>query len=62
MKEHFEQLIGWNIIGFEFERDEHGDDEGWPVYKLLNPKTGETVSLVLSRDPEGNGGGFAFIE
>ena len=61
-KEYYEQLIGFKVIDFMFERDEYGDDEGWPVFNLHNPKTGETVSLVLSRDPEGNGGGFGFIE
>jgi len=61
-EDHYSQLVGFRIIGFRYERDEHGDDEGWPVFDLRNPRTGEMVSMVLSRDPEGNGGGFAFIE
>jgi hypothetical protein len=61
MEEHYRQLIGFHIVGFRFERDEYGDDEGWPIYMLKNDK-GEEIDLVISRDPEGNGGGFAFIE
>jgi len=61
MLEHYRQLIGFHIVGFRFECDEYGNDEGWPIYMLKNDK-GEEVDLVISCDPEGNGGGFAFIE
>lgn len=60
-EQYYSQLVGFEIVGFHFQRDEHGDDEGWPVFELKHP-SGETVELVLSRDPEGNGGGFGFIE
>ena len=49
-----------NLEKFRFERDEYGDDEGWPIFTIQKGK--ERLDLVLSRDPEGNGGGFAFIE
>ena len=35
--------------------------EEWPQF-LLRLESGEEVWLTLSRDPEGNGPGFAFIE
>lgn len=61
MKEYYEQLIGYKVVGFHFERDEHGDDEGWPVFSVV--KDGhEPINVVVSRDPEGNGGGFLFLE
>ena len=60
MEKHYTQLIGFKIVGFRFERDEYGDDEGWPIFTIQKGK--ERLDLVLSRDPEGNGGGFAFIE
>lgn len=71
MKAYYSQLIGFKIVDFRFERDEFGDDEGWPIFTVRvprgkNPETRktiyETVDVVVSRDPEGNGGGFLFLE
>lgn len=61
LSKYYAQLVGAKIIGFRFERDEHGDDQGWPIF-TVEMQDGEKVDLVLSQDPEGNGGGFAFIE
>lgn len=59
MDEHYKQLIGFKIVGFRFEVDEYETDN-WPIFTIQKGK--EMLDLVLSRDPEGNGGGFAFIE
>ena len=37
------------------------DGEEWPQF-FLRLESGEEVWLTLSRDPEANGPGFAFIE
>lgn len=55
---HFRQLVGCKVIGFEMQDD--GDDM-WPAL-IMRTDDGEEVAVVLSRDPEGNGPGFAFIE
>ena len=59
MEEHYKQLVGFKIVGFRFEVDEYETDN-WPIFTIQKGK--ERLDLVLSRDPEGNGGGFAFIE
>ena len=66
MEQYYKQLVGAQIIGFEFEEDESAL-EPFPVFKLMlgNPELGITpmfLKLSLSMDEEGNGGGFAFIE
>ena len=61
MKSYYEDMIGLEIIGFRFERDEHGDDEGWPIFEVKD-KQGDKFDLVISCDAEGNGGGFVFVE
>jgi len=65
--EIYKQMIGHTIIGFEMEKDEEGND--WPVFvvekRYHNTKTTGTKvrhKLVISRDPEGNGPGFVFLE
>ena len=57
MNEYYSQLIGYEIIGFQI--DGEGID-AWPV--LVVKKEEETLQLIVSRDPEGNGPGFVFIE
>ena len=59
MQKYYGQLIGSKIIGFKFEEDEWGGDD-WPIFTLQLGN--QKVQLTLSQDPEGNGGGFAFIE
>jgi len=61
MKGYYEDMIGLEIVGFRFERDEHGDDQGWPVFEVKD-KQGHEFDLIVSRDAEGNGGGFVFVE
>lgn len=56
---YYRQLVGSRITGFRMDPDEFGDDP-WPTFTLTMPK-GDTLEMTLSRDPEGNGGGFAFI-
>ncbi len=62
------QLIGFEIVDFYMEEvgfdDEEYDirDDAWPTFIIENKSTKERVKLVLSRDPEGNGAGFAFVE
>jgi len=58
---YFSQLVGYKIIRFEYEQDEY-DDEPFPVFLLQHTDTKETLKVSVSRDPEGNGAGFLFIE
>lgn len=60
MHAYYAQLIGSRITGFRMEPDDDCGDP-WPIFTLAT-QTGEQLQLVLSRDPEGNGGGFGFIE
>ena len=57
-KEHVETLIGFRIVGVDVEDCKHGD----PFTVLKVTRGGEKLNLVVSQDPEGNGGGFLFIE
>ena len=59
MDKYYGQLVGFKIIGFEFEQDEFGGHD-WPVFTL--EKDGEKITAAISRDAEGNGGGFIFVE
>lgn len=57
--DYYGQLVGAKVVGFHLEDGEHWN-EPWPVFTMqIND---ERVRFVLSRDEEGNGGGFAFIE
>ena len=38
-----------------------GRGEGWPIF-LARTRGGECLKLTISRDSEGNGPGFIFIE
>tara|TARA_R100001460_G_scaffold1072_5_gene4345 strand:+ start:1127 stop:1414 length:288 start_codon:yes stop_codon:yes gene_type:complete len=61
--DEYEQLKGFSIKGFYMSYD--GFD-AFPTFILHRNETEEykaqTIEFVLSQDPEGNGGGFAFIE
>ena len=59
--DYYKQLVGCKIIRFEYEQDEY-DDEPFPVFLLQHTDTKETLKVSVSRDPEGNGAGFLFIE
>ena len=54
------QLIGFEIVDFYMEETDDNFD-AWPTFVIENKENKERVKLVLSRDPEGNGGGFLFI-
>ena len=67
LTEIYKQMIGHTIIGFEMEDDEEGTS--WPVFTVEKrySSSKETATLVrhklvISRDPEGNGPGFVFLE
>ena len=57
-KEHVEPLIGYRIVGVDVDDCENGD----PFTILKVQRGDEKYNLVVSKDPEGNGGGFLFIE
>ena len=57
-KERVEPLIGFKIVGVDVEDCVVGDP--WTVLKVQ--RGSEKYNLVVSQDPEGNGGGFLFIE
>ena len=59
MKDYYEQLIGATITHYEEVKDEHALDP-FPVF-LMKLKDGTKVQVDVSRDEEGNGGGFLFI-
>ena len=63
-RRYYQQLLGATIITFEgMNRDSDSDtyhlDEGFPCFKLKF-KDGTYGLIEISRDPEGNGGGFIF--
>jgi len=63
--DYYKQLEGFRIMKFMGMNDMgesfyQGDE--FPEFLLRNPRTGEEIVLAVSRDPEGNGGGFLFIE
>lgn len=60
MQAYYEQLKGFAITGFHFAEDEFGM-EPFPVFTLTKPGHAP-VQISVSRDEEGNGGGFLFIE
>ena len=59
-KRYYKQLAGATIISFEgMHKDEYSYDEGFPCFKVKF-RDGSFGLLEISRDPEGNGGGFIF--
>jgi len=56
-RKHVEPLIGFRIIGVDVEES---DFDPFTVLKVQ--RGDEKLDLVISQDPEGNGGGFLFIE
>ena len=59
MDKYYGQLGGFKIVSFHMESDEFGGHD-WPVFTL--EKDGEKITAAISRDAEGNGGGFIFVE
>ena len=59
MKEYYEQLIGATITGYTLVEDEHALDP-FPSFTMTT-RGGAEIRVEVSRDEEGNGGGFLFI-
>lgn len=60
-RRYYKQLVGATVIEFVgMNKDEDMQwDEGFPCFKVKF-KDGTYGLLEISRDPEGNGGGFVF--
>jgi len=58
--DYYEQLIGYKIVSYKLD-DECEDIEPFPTFILSHPKKA-TIKIDVSKDPEGNGGGFLFQE
>jgi hypothetical protein len=57
---YYKQLLGYKFIAFTIDdSDEH--IAPFPVFILEHTKTKEKIEIAVSQDPEGNGGGFLFI-
>ena len=59
MNEYFSQLVGATIDSYS-SNDEDPTLVPFPTF-VMTLKNGEKVRVEVSRDPEGNGGGFLFI-
>ena len=65
-RKHYGQLQGLTVISVQLHAEDH--DEVWPVLLMARDNgkggivEGSHVRVTLSRDPEGNGAGHAFIE
>jgi hypothetical protein len=65
-REHYGRLQGLTVISVQIQSE--GRDEVWPVLIMGRDDgrggivEGSHVRVTLSRDPEGNGAGYAFIE
>jgi hypothetical protein len=64
-RDHYGQLQGLTVLSVAFPEDE---GELWPSLLMARDNgkggivEGSHVRVTLSRDPEGNGAGHAFIE
>ena len=59
MQKYYQQLVGATITQFDFN-DEGGGLDPFPCYTVQD-KDGKILKIEISRDEEGNGGGFLFI-
>ena len=55
---YYSQLVGATVTGFELIQDEYEDYIFWPTFTFT--KDGETLTIEVSQDEEGNGAGFLF--
>ena len=55
---YYTQLMGATITGFELVKDEYEAYIFWPTFTMT--KDGETFTIEVSQDEEGNGAGFLF--
>jgi hypothetical protein len=64
-RKHYGQLQGLTVISVQLQEE---DREVWPILIMGRDDgrggivEGSHVRVTLSRDPEGNGAGYAFIE
>lgn len=60
-KRHLRPLVGATVVAVDCQTvDMGGYKEAWPCIILRTPK-GRILQVDVSRDPEGNGPGFCFI-
>ena len=59
MEKYYQQLIGATVKSFTMIKEEYALDN-FPCY-MLELADGSMVQFEVSRDEEGNGGGFLFI-
>ena len=57
-EEYYKQLEGFTIKEF-IGMSEEKDIDPFPQFLITNGR--ENIMIEVSRDPEGNGGGFLFI-
>ena len=55
---YYKQLEGAKIVDF-YGMSEDEDGEGFPTFVVELPNC-QIIKIEISRDPEGNGGGFIF--
>lgn len=58
-KRYYSQLDGALIVKFDGMNEDDMGGDGFPSF-TVRLKNGEIVTLEVSQDPEGNGGGFVF--
>ena len=58
--EHCGKWGGAGVIEFQMVPERYDKYNAWPTFTMR--KGSDVFTFVLSRDEEGNGGGFAFIE
>ena len=58
-RRYYKQLVGATVIEFVGMNGSDDYEEGFPCFKV-KLKDGTYALLEVSRDPEGNGGGFIF--
>jgi len=56
---YYGDLVGAKIVSFDGMQDDDLGGDGFPTFTVLF-KSGESGKIQISRDPEGNGGGFIF--
>jgi hypothetical protein len=64
-RRYYGQLEGATIVKYLGEKDEDDYNDGFPTLLVRFPDTdtvrGAEYEIQVSRDPEGNGGGFLFL-
>jgi len=58
--DYYKQLNGFTIVKYLGSEDDMYGGEPFPRF-LLRKKGYADIMIEVSRDPEGNGGGFLFI-